>query len=104
MLTYIAVDISPCVCVSVQGSFYVPSENCLQRAHTWHRRLCRLLLVAHRGLHTYYTALMKEVPQLQQTARDVGEDTRSYFLMYSNICLYHLLLGENLVSSKLFRD
>ncbi|KAM9307284.1 LOW QUALITY PROTEIN: protein FAM135B [Pholidichthys leucotaenia] len=56
-----------CKPVTSEGSFYVPSENCLQRAHTWHRRLCRLLLVAHRGLHTYYKALMKEVPQLQQT-------------------------------------
>ncbi|XP_047461496.1 protein FAM135B [Mugil cephalus] len=55
-----------CKPVISEGSFYVPSENCLQRAHTWHRRLCRLLLVAHRGLHTYYTALMKEIPQLQQ--------------------------------------
>ncbi|XP_024113665.1 protein FAM135B isoform X1 [Oryzias melastigma] len=49
-----------------EGSFYVPSENCLERAHTWHRRLCRLLLVAHGGLHSYCTALTKEVPQLQQ--------------------------------------
>ncbi|KAG9355468.1 hypothetical protein JZ751_000306 [Albula glossodonta] len=48
------------------GSFYVPSENCLQRAHTWHRRLCRLLLGAHRGLRTYYTMLMKEIPELAQ--------------------------------------
>ncbi|KAM6899591.1 protein FAM135B [Xenentodon cancila] len=55
-----------CKPVISEGSFYVPSENCLQRAHTWHRRLCRLLLVAHRGLHTYCTALMKEIPQLQQ--------------------------------------
>uniref|UniRef100_A0A4W6CH66 Family with sequence similarity 135 member B n=1 Tax=Lates calcarifer TaxID=8187 RepID=A0A4W6CH66_LATCA len=39
-----------CKPVISEGSFYVPSENCLQRAHTWHRRLCRLLLVAHRGL------------------------------------------------------
>ncbi|CAJ1083602.1 protein FAM135B [Xyrichtys novacula] len=56
-----------CKPVISEGSFYVPSENCLQRAHTWHRRLCRLLLVAYRGLHTYHTALMKEIPQLQQT-------------------------------------
>ncbi|XP_049457961.1 protein FAM135B [Epinephelus fuscoguttatus] len=56
-----------CKPVISEGSFYVPSENCLQRAHTWHRRLCRLLLVAHRGLHTYHSALMKEIPQLQQT-------------------------------------
>uniref|UniRef100_A0A667XRF4 Family with sequence similarity 135 member B n=1 Tax=Myripristis murdjan TaxID=586833 RepID=A0A667XRF4_9TELE len=60
-----------CKPVISEGSFYVPSENCLQRAHTWHRRLCRLLLVAHRGLRTYYTALMKEIPQLQQTPPDL---------------------------------
>ncbi|KAA8586253.1 hypothetical protein FQN60_007822 [Etheostoma spectabile] len=59
-----------CKPVISEGSFYVPSENCLQRAHTWHRRLCRLLLVAHRGLHTYHDALMKEIPQLQQTPLD----------------------------------
>ncbi|XP_034560597.1 protein FAM135B [Notolabrus celidotus] len=59
-----------CKPVISEGSFYVPSENCLQRAHTWHRRLCRLLLVAYRGLHTYYDALMKEIPQLQQKPLD----------------------------------
>ncbi|KAK2830078.1 hypothetical protein Q5P01_018009 [Channa striata] len=59
-----------CKPVISEGSFYVPSENCLQRAYTWHRRLCRLLLVAHTGLHTYYNALMKEIPQLQQTPLD----------------------------------
>lgn len=61
-----------CAPPSLQGSFYVPSENCLQRAHTWHRRLCRLLLAAHRGLHAYHVALMKEIPQLQQTPLDPG--------------------------------
>ncbi|KAI1901638.1 hypothetical protein AGOR_G00036460 [Albula goreensis] len=55
-----------CKPVLTEGSFYVPSENCLQRAHTWHRRLCRLLLGAHRGLRTYYTMLMKEIPELAQ--------------------------------------
>ncbi|XP_061597664.1 protein FAM135B [Cololabis saira] len=54
-----------CKPVISEGSFYVPSENCLQRAQTWHRRLCRLLLVAHRGLHSYCSALMKEIPQLK---------------------------------------
>ncbi|XP_028317377.1 protein FAM135B [Gouania willdenowi] len=54
-----------CKPVISEGSFYVPSKNCLQRTHTWHRRLCRLLLAAHRGLHGYCTALMKEIPQLQ---------------------------------------
>ncbi|XP_067112010.1 protein FAM135B [Osmerus mordax] len=55
-----------CKPVITEGSFYVPSEDCLQRAHTWHRRLCRLLLVALRGLRSYFTALMKEIPQLPQ--------------------------------------
>ncbi|KAK7898796.1 hypothetical protein WMY93_019649 [Mugilogobius chulae] len=59
-----------CKPVISEGSFYVASESCAQRAHTWHRRLCRLLLAAHRGLHSYHTALMKEVPQLQQTPLD----------------------------------
>uniref|UniRef100_A0A3Q1ICU5 DUF676 domain-containing protein n=1 Tax=Anabas testudineus TaxID=64144 RepID=A0A3Q1ICU5_ANATE len=59
-----------CKPVISEGSFYVPSENCLQRAHTWHRRLCRLLLVAHRGLHTYYTQicfLSTEVLPVEET-------------------------------------
>lgn len=56
-----------CKPVISEGSFYVASESCAQRAHTWHRRLCRLLLAAHRGLHSYHSALMKELPQLQQT-------------------------------------
>ncbi|XP_068587337.1 protein FAM135B isoform X2 [Cebidichthys violaceus] len=59
-----------CKPVISEGSFYLPSENSLQRAHTWHRRLCRLLLVAHKGLHTYHSALMKEIPQLRQTPLD----------------------------------
>ncbi|XP_041759203.2 protein FAM135B-like isoform X1 [Coregonus clupeaformis] len=55
-----------CKPVITEGSFYVPSENCLQRAHTWHGRLCRLLLAVHRGLRSYYTTVMKEIPQLEQ--------------------------------------
>ncbi|XP_072530384.1 protein FAM135B [Salminus brasiliensis] len=54
-----------CRPVLTEGSFYVPSENCLQRAHTWHRSLCRLLLAAHKGLRFYYTALMNDIPELQ---------------------------------------
>ncbi|MGH0166476.1 UNVERIFIED_CONTAM: hypothetical protein FKN15_072116 [Acipenser sinensis] len=49
------------------GSFYVPSVNCMQRAYSWHRRLCCLLLNAHRGLRIYYTGLMKQIPELPQT-------------------------------------
>ncbi|XP_037119376.1 protein FAM135B isoform X2 [Syngnathus acus] len=59
-----------CKPIISEGSFYVPSEDCLQRAHTWHRRLCRLLLAAHAALNSYCTALMKEVPQLQQMPLD----------------------------------
>uniref|UniRef100_W5LCY1 Family with sequence similarity 135 member B n=1 Tax=Astyanax mexicanus TaxID=7994 RepID=W5LCY1_ASTMX len=55
-----------CRPVLTEGSFYVPSENCLQRAHTWHRSLCRLLLAAYKGLCFYYTALMNDVPELKR--------------------------------------
>lgn len=49
-----------------QGSFYVPSENCMQHAYKWHKDLCLLLLNAQRGLHTYYTLIMKEIPDFPQ--------------------------------------
>uniref|UniRef100_A0A9J8AQY8 Family with sequence similarity 135 member B n=1 Tax=Cyprinus carpio carpio TaxID=630221 RepID=A0A9J8AQY8_CYPCA len=60
-----------CKPVPTEGSFYVPSENCLQRAYTWHRRICKLLLAAHRALRSYYTALMKEIPQLKHIEMDL---------------------------------
>ncbi|NXV70743.1 F135B protein, partial [Atlantisia rogersi] len=49
-----------------QGSFYVPSENCMQHAYKWHKDLCLLLFNAQRGLHMYYTLIMKEIPDLPQ--------------------------------------
>ncbi|ETE59138.1 hypothetical protein L345_15134, partial [Ophiophagus hannah] len=49
-----------------EGSCYVPSENCRQHAHKWHKDLCLLLLGAHRGLQSYYAAVTKEVPNLPQ--------------------------------------
>ncbi|XP_063041973.1 protein FAM135B [Engraulis encrasicolus] len=53
-----------CKPVLTEGSFYVPSDNCLQRAHALHRRLCRLLLLAHRGLRSHHAALTKAYPEL----------------------------------------
>ncbi|KAM9496381.1 protein FAM135B [Clarias gariepinus] len=55
-----------CRPILTEGSFYVASENCLQRAHTWHRTLCRLLLAAYKGLSLYYTLLMKDNPEMQR--------------------------------------
>ncbi|NWW81210.1 F135B protein, partial [Climacteris rufus] len=55
-----------CKPTSSEGSFYVPSENCMQHAYKWHKDLCLLLLNAQRGLHTYYTLIMNEVPDLPQ--------------------------------------
>nr|KAF6326291.1 family with sequence similarity 135 member B [Pipistrellus kuhlii] len=49
---------------SEQGSFYVPSENCMQRAHKWHRGLCLLLLHAYRGLRAYFLLITRDVPEL----------------------------------------
>ncbi|NXG61452.1 F135B protein, partial [Hemiprocne comata] len=55
-----------CKPTSSEGSFYVPSENCMQHAYKWHKDLCLLLLNAQRGLHMYYTLMMKEIPDLPQ--------------------------------------
>ncbi|KAL0962197.1 hypothetical protein UPYG_G00336980 [Umbra pygmaea] len=54
-----------CKPVITEGSFYVPSEDCLQRAHTWHRRLCRLLLVVLRDLRSYYASFLKNTNQME---------------------------------------
>ncbi|KAM4631244.1 protein FAM135B [Polymixia lowei] len=92
-----------CKPIISEGSFYVPSENCLQRAHTWHRRLCRLLLIAHRGLRSYYTALMKEVPQLQQTPLDLEELPVEEILNQITIEL-QLQEGHEKVAEQISRD
>ncbi|KAM6281744.1 protein FAM135B [Porphyrio hochstetteri] len=55
-----------CKPTSSEGSFYVPSENCMQHAYKWHKDLCLLLFNAQRGLHMYYTLIMKEIPDLPQ--------------------------------------
>ncbi|XP_032551634.1 protein FAM135B isoform X2 [Chiroxiphia lanceolata] len=55
-----------CKPTSSEGSFYVPSENCMQHAYKWHKDLCLLLLNAQRGLHMYYTLIMNEIPDLPQ--------------------------------------
>ncbi|NXC27835.1 F135B protein, partial [Campylorhamphus procurvoides] len=55
-----------CKPTSSEGSFYVPSENCMQHAYKWHKDLCLLLLNAQRGLHTYYALIMNEIPDLPQ--------------------------------------
>ncbi|XP_009079288.1 PREDICTED: protein FAM135B, partial [Acanthisitta chloris] len=55
-----------CKPTSSEGSFYVPSENCMQHAYKWHKDLCLLLLNAQRGLHAYYTLIMNEIPDLPQ--------------------------------------
>lgn len=50
--------------LSFQGSFYVPSENCIQHAHKWHRDVCLLLLHAYRGLRLYFLVIMRDIPEL----------------------------------------
>ncbi|KAK3558183.1 hypothetical protein QTP86_012374 [Hemibagrus guttatus] len=55
-----------CRPILTESSFYVASENCLQRAYTWHRTLCRLLLDAYTGLSFSYTVLMKDTPEMQR--------------------------------------
>ncbi|XP_020043834.2 protein FAM135B [Castor canadensis] len=55
-----------CKPTSSEGSFYVPSENCMQHAHKWHRDLCLLLLHAYRGLRLYFLVIMRDIPELPQ--------------------------------------
>nr|XP_020822719.1 protein FAM135B isoform X2 [Phascolarctos cinereus] len=45
-----------------QGSFYTPSENCMQHAYKWHRNLCHLLLNTYQELYVYFLILMKDIP------------------------------------------
>ncbi|XP_019579882.2 protein FAM135B isoform X1 [Rhinolophus sinicus] len=49
---------------SEQGSFYAPSEHCMQHAYKCHRELCFLLLHAYRGLRAYFLLIMRDVPEL----------------------------------------
>nr|XP_048313278.1 protein FAM135B [Myodes glareolus]XP_048313279.1 protein FAM135B [Myodes glareolus]XP_048313280.1 protein FAM135B [Myodes glareolus] len=53
-----------CKPTSSEGSFYVPSENCIQHAHKWHRDLCLLLLHAYQGLRLYFLVIMRDIPEL----------------------------------------
>ncbi|XP_043825495.1 protein FAM135B isoform X2 [Dromiciops gliroides] len=47
-----------------EGSFYTPSENCMQHAYKWHRDLCHLLLNTYQELYVYFLILMKDIPDL----------------------------------------
>ncbi|XP_026351157.2 protein FAM135B [Ursus arctos] len=53
-----------CKPTSSEGSFYVPSETCMQHAHRWHRELCFLLLHAYRGLRAYFLGILTDIPEL----------------------------------------
>ncbi|XP_064873856.1 protein FAM135B-like [Oncorhynchus nerka] len=90
-----------CKPVITEGSFYVPSENCLQRAHTWHGRLCRLLLVVHRGLRSYYTTVMKEIPQLDQVDIDELPVEETLNLLRTELQLQE---GHEKVAEQICRD
>uniref|UniRef100_A0A3Q2NWQ8 Family with sequence similarity 135 member B n=1 Tax=Fundulus heteroclitus TaxID=8078 RepID=A0A3Q2NWQ8_FUNHE len=92
-----------CKPVISEGSFYVASENCLQRAHTWHRRLCRLLLAAHRGLHAYCSTLTQEIPQLQPVALESVELPVEEILNQLSIEL-QLQEGHEKVAEQISRD
>ncbi|XP_023985194.1 protein FAM135B [Physeter macrocephalus] len=56
-----------CKPTSSEGSFYVPSENCMQHAYKWHRELCFLLLHAYRGLRAYFLTITRDIPELPRT-------------------------------------
>ncbi|XP_069076896.1 protein FAM135B [Pleurodeles waltl] len=53
-----------------EGSFYVPSENCMQHAYKWHKDLCYLLLSAYSCLHSYHAFIMKDICNVPQSVLD----------------------------------
>ncbi|XP_006830911.1 PREDICTED: protein FAM135B [Chrysochloris asiatica] len=53
-----------CKPTSSEGSFYVPSDNCIQHAYKWHQDLCHLLLRAFRGLRAYFLLILRDIPEL----------------------------------------
>ncbi|XP_075681817.1 protein FAM135B [Rhinoderma darwinii] len=55
-----------CKPASSEESCYIPSEPCIQHAYKWHKDLCSLLLSSYTGLSSYYTSLLKQVPDLSQ--------------------------------------
>ncbi|XP_055489837.1 protein FAM135B-like [Leucoraja erinacea] len=52
--------------LTVEGNTAVTSESCLQQAYRWHETMCRILLSAYKGLLCYFSAIMKQVPELHQ--------------------------------------
>ncbi|XP_051827092.1 protein FAM135B isoform X1 [Antechinus flavipes] len=53
-----------------EGSFYTPSENCMQHAYKWHRDLCHLLLNTYQELYVYFLILMKDIPDFPRMKLD----------------------------------
>lgn len=73
----VSIDSSALFLLSLQGSFYVPSENCIQHAHKWHRDLCLLLLHAYQGLRLYFLVIMRDIPELptMELGKGVGSES-----------------------------
>lgn len=84
----VSIDSSALSLLSLQGSFYVPSETCIQHAHKWHRDLCLLLLHAYQGLRLYFLVIMRDIPELptMELGKGVGPESlrsRADFLCWS---------------------
>ncbi|XP_078073149.1 protein FAM135B [Mustelus asterias] len=52
--------------LTVEGNTNVTSEGCMQHAYRWHESLCRTLLSAYKGLLCYFSAIIKQIPELHQ--------------------------------------
>ncbi|XP_050180890.1 protein FAM135B isoform X4 [Myiozetetes cayanensis] len=90
-----------CKPTSSEGSFYVPSENCMQHAYKWHKDLCLLLLNAQRGLHTYYTLIMNEIPDLPQ----LKLEELSVEETFSQLCMeLQLLSNPEKIAEQISKD
>ncbi|KAM4704912.1 protein FAM135B [Rhinophrynus dorsalis] len=74
-----------CKSPSSEGSCYVPSENCIQHAYKWHKDLCHLMLSSYWGLCSYYTAILKEIPDLPHMEIEELEAERTLFQLCNQL-------------------
>ncbi|XP_018418208.1 PREDICTED: protein FAM135B [Nanorana parkeri] len=86
---------------SPEGNCYVPSETCIQHAYKWHRDLCQLLLSAHNGLSSYYSSLLKEIPNLSQVDIEELVPEKTLIQLCSQL---QLLDGPDRITEQISKD
>ncbi|XP_066435011.1 protein FAM135B [Eleutherodactylus coqui] len=90
-----------CKPASSEGSFYVPSESCMQHAYKWHKDLCSLLLSSYRGLSSYYASLLKQVPDLSQVELEEMAPDKTLTQLCNDLQMLH---SPDLITKQISKD